>query len=128
MRARLVRRPADYLWSSAIAHVTGGDGSGLLDMDWWRRAGRKDLRQVLDRPLPSDDKAPEGEANVQLRACTFAGRPFGNAYFVDEMASTFGRHWNTREGRPSKKSQLRPHEKAAQFPLFQIPSKNNQNN
>jgi len=31
MRARLVRRPADYLWSSAIAHVTGGDGSGLLD-------------------------------------------------------------------------------------------------
>jgi hypothetical protein len=74
-------------------------------MDWWRRSGRKDWRQVLDRPLSGNDNAPEGDANTQLRACTFAGRPFGDEYFVDEMCLRFGRHSNIGEGRPSRKSQ-----------------------
>src|SRR5437870_10030589 len=34
LRARLVQRPEEYPWSNAPAHVTGGDGTGLLDMEW----------------------------------------------------------------------------------------------
>jgi len=34
LRARLVRRSEEYIWSSAPAHVTGGDGARLLDMEW----------------------------------------------------------------------------------------------
>lgn len=33
VRARIVRRAEDYRWSSAIAHVTGGDGRRLPDME-----------------------------------------------------------------------------------------------
>jgi hypothetical protein len=33
IRARIARNAEDYQWSSAIAHVTGGDAvSGALDM------------------------------------------------------------------------------------------------
>jgi hypothetical protein len=39
VRARIVERPEDYRWSSARAHLTGVDDSGLLDMDFWRREG-----------------------------------------------------------------------------------------
>src|SRR5712671_817565 len=37
VRAKIVRRPEEYPWSSAPAHVSGGDGTGLLDMEWWRQ-------------------------------------------------------------------------------------------
>jgi hypothetical protein len=53
---------------------------------------------------------------------TFAGRPFGDESFIDEMAQRFKRHWQSDTGRPSKRSLLRPHEKAAQFPLFSFDS------
>ena len=51
LRAKIVRRAEDYRWSSAVAHVTGGDGPQLLDMEWWRRAGRRDWREILNRAL-----------------------------------------------------------------------------
>ena len=35
LRARIVRRSEDHLWSSAVAHITGGDGSDLLDIPYW---------------------------------------------------------------------------------------------
>ena len=125
MRAKIVRRAEDYLWSSAVAHITGGGGSGLLDMDWWGRHGRRDWRDLLNRPLPKNNRTTEGDANRRLRASTFAGRPFGDEFFVDDMAKRFGRQWRQREGRPSKTSLLSPSEKAAQFPLFSFARKDN---
>ncbi len=41
LRARIVGRAKQYIWSSAIAHVMGKDPTGLLDMDWWQRAGHR---------------------------------------------------------------------------------------
>ena len=117
LRAKIVRRAEDYVWSSAIAHVTTGDGSGLLDMEWWRRAGRTDWREVLNRKVGTDE---ELSAQHELQACTFAERPFGDEVFVDEIAHRVGCHW--KRGRPSKRSTLKPHERAAQFSLFRTPS------
>ena len=48
MRAGMVRRAADYRWSSAASHLAGEDGSGMLDMEWWRRQPPADWDQVLN--------------------------------------------------------------------------------
>ena len=78
LRARMVRRAEDFVWSKAIAHVTGGDGSGILDMDWWREWRRKgshdDWREVLNRPTPKAE-SPADDLVVRLRACTYADVP-----------------------------------------------------
>ena len=117
VRARIVRRAEDYLWSSAVAHVTGGDGSGLLDMDGWRSPGRGAWRDTLHRQAAAYQQRSEAhDSPVQLRACTYAERPFGDDDFVAEMAERFRRRWI--RGRPSKKSMLQPHERAAQLKLF----------
>ena len=95
LRAGMVRGAADYRWSSAAAHLSGVDETGILDMEWWRREGRAaDWAQVLDEE--------ESEASSALRRCTYAGRPFGDTSFVSEMSQRFGRHWE--RGRPKKDS------------------------
>jgi putative transposase len=93
LRAGMVRAAADYRWSSAAAHLSGVDETGLLDMEWWRREGRgADWDQVLGQE--------ELDATSALRRCTYAGRPFGNESFVSEMSQRFGRYWE--RGRPKK--------------------------
>ena len=94
------------------------DGSGLLDMDWWRSTGRGAWRDTLHRQAAAYEQRSEAhDSLVQLRACTYAERPFGDDDFVAEMAERFRRHWI--RGRPSKRSMLKPHERAAQLKLFQ---------
>ena len=94
LRAGMVRGAADYRWSSAAAHLSGVDETGILDMEWWRREGRgADWDQVLGQE--------ELEATSALRRCTYAGRPFGNESFVSEMSQRFGRYGE--RGRPKKR-------------------------
>ena len=69
-RAGIVRHAADYRWSSAAAHLSGVDHTGLLDMDWWRQHPR------------SEDWAAElaiedPEAATALRRCTYADGRLG---------------------------------------------------
>jgi putative transposase len=93
LRAGMVQGAADYRWSSAAAHLSGVDSTGILDMEWWQREGRgADWGEVLSEE--------ELEATSALRRCTYAGRPFGDTRFVREMAQRFGRHWE--RGRPNK--------------------------
>jgi len=93
LRAGMVRWAADYRWSSAAAHLSGVDETGILDMEWWRR---EDRGEEWDQVLGEE----ELEASSALRRCTYAGRPFGNERFVSEMSQRFGRHWE--RGRPKK--------------------------
>jgi putative transposase len=89
----MVQWAADYRWSSAAAHLSGVDATGILGMEWWRREGRGgDWDQVLAQE--------ELNATSALRRCTYAGRPFGNESFVSEMSQRFGRYWE--RGRPKK--------------------------
>jgi len=90
VRAGIVERAVEYRWSSAAAHVSGADPSGLLDMDWWRRAAQADWADVLER---------EDQATVAaLRQSTYAGRPFGSDDFIEQLGERFGRQWV--RGRP----------------------------
>ena len=111
----MVQRAAEYRWSSAPAHLTGEDKSGILDMEWWRREGLGSWDEVL--------KDEEVEAEARLRGCTYAGRPFGEESFVSEIAQKFGRYWT--RGRPKKEAGPKQAEgdrelenSSRQFPLF----------
>lgn len=108
VRAGMVQRAADYRWSSAAAHVTGRDDSGILDLEWWRREAPGNWEELLE--------AEELEKEAALRRCTYAGRPFGSEGFVSEMAERFGRYWN--RGRPKKKQAASVQQRADQFTLF----------
>jgi hypothetical protein len=88
-------------------------------MDWWRRSATTRWRETLRRKAAEADHPDRQDSPVNLRACTYAERPFGDEAFVDEMAERFRRRW--RRGRPSKRSSLKPREKAAQFRLFTSP-------
>jgi putative transposase len=93
VRAGIVRDARDYDWSSAAAHLSGVDESGVLDMDWWREQCRgEDWAREL--------AVEETEATSALRRCTYAGRPFGSESLVRDMSQRFGRCW--RRGRPKK--------------------------
>ena len=39
LRAGLAPQPGEYEWSSAPAHLTGQDPSGVLDLEFWEREG-----------------------------------------------------------------------------------------
>jgi putative transposase len=95
VRAGMVWRAGEYRWSSAAAHLQECDRRRLIDLDWWRAelAGR-DWREALEE---SADHQLE-----QLRRCTYAGHPFGDAAFEEAVAQEFGRHW--RRGRPAKQA------------------------
>ena len=95
LRAGMVLQAADYRWSSAAAHLSGVDSSGLLDVSWWRRQGRS---EDWAGELGTEDL----EATAALRSCTYAGRPYGSERLVKEMAQHFGRCWT--RGRPKKEA------------------------
>jgi putative transposase len=94
VRAGIVKHAAEYPWSSALAHWADADHNGILDMEWWKRERPEDWKELVDRE--------EVEADSVLRACTYAGKPFGEEGFVSEMAERFGRYWN--RGRPKKEN------------------------
>lgn len=92
VRAGMVPEAERFRWSSAVAHVMGEDSDGVLDMEWWRQNAPAEWSALL---------ATEDRQNaVALRACTYAGRPFGSDTFVAELAERFGRRWVP--GRPRK--------------------------
>jgi len=87
VRAGLSSRVSEYRWSSALAHLTGDDPSGILDLAFWLAHGGRQGWQV---PLAK----PDGEIRFRLlRRCTYAGRPFGDGGFLAEMEERFHRKW-----------------------------------
>ena len=108
VRAGMAGTAERYRWSSAAAHVSGEDGDAVLDMPWWRHNAPANWRAVL----ATDD----GQDAVSLRACTYAGRPFGSEGFVADIADRFGRRWVP--GRPRKNPTRRSAEPMRQPSLF----------
>jgi putative transposase len=87
VRAALAADPASWPWSSARAHLTGVDQSGILDMTEWQRTWTAETWQ----------KALEvgvGDAGLveRIRHATRTGRPAGGSEFV--------KHWEQRLKRP----------------------------
>jgi len=65
VRAGIARQAGEYRWSSAAAHLSGTDETGILDMPWWRGERRgADWAQTV-----GEDDA---EAAPSLRRCRFS--------------------------------------------------------
>jgi putative transposase len=86
VRAGLVQNAWDWPWSSARAHVTGIDESGLLDMDTWRSRFDCDRwRAYLEEGRNSDREYDE------MRKATRTGRPLGDDDFIKRLEDLTGR-------------------------------------
>jgi putative transposase len=87
-RASMVKSPEQYRWSSAAAHCgVTADRTGVLDLEYWRRAGGAETWRQLHGIGEVADQL------MLLRRCTYAGRPFGDEEFVGRPEQRLQRHW-----------------------------------
>jgi putative transposase len=87
-RAGIASSPSEYRWSSAAAHLLGiRDPSGVLDLDFWRKAGGVETWREMYGATDLNHRIGE------FRKCTYAGRPFGEQSFLEQMEERFSRRW-----------------------------------
>jgi putative transposase len=95
VRAGLVRNAWDWPWSSARAHVTGIDDTGLLSLDFWSaRFDCDSWKRYLEEGLDSS-----GEVE-RIRSATRTGRPLGTENFVARLEALTGRVLRPRKRGP----------------------------
>ncbi len=98
VRARLVRYPWTYRWSSAAAHANGADPAGLIDPAPWRKISTpSQWRSLLVRPDAED---------FARRIClsTSTGRPLATDSTLNRLERRLGRRLRALPvGRPKKK-------------------------
>ena len=80
VRAGMERRAADYPFSSAAAHQSGRDPSGLLDMRAFGKLNRNGDWAELLAVYESDE-----ESIRAIRESTRTGRPLGDEAFVNRV-------------------------------------------
>jgi len=86
VRAGLARQAWDWPWSSAGAHVTGIDKTGLLNMDKWKsRFNGNQWIDFLKKGLRL------GEEIEMIRLATRTGRPLGSKSFIKNLEKITGR-------------------------------------
>jgi putative transposase len=84
LRARLAHKAWRYPHSSACAHVTGQDASGLLDLAAWRGRQPPDWAAVLDER--------QDESTLRrVRGHTCRGRPLGSDHWLARLEARLGR-------------------------------------
>jgi putative transposase len=95
VRAGLVKRPEDWKWSSARAHCTGIDQTGLLDMEWWRsHFTPQSWADVLQQ------KPHDREMLHRIRTATQTGRPFTSPEGLRQVELLLGRSLQRPKRRP----------------------------
>jgi putative transposase len=85
VRAGLVQNAWDWPWSSAGAHVTGIDETGLMHMKIWRtRFDGNGWRKYLEEGMSST-------CLDRIRLAIRTGRPLGNDDFIMKLEIQLGR-------------------------------------
>ena len=97
VRAKIVRVPWRYPWSSAPAHVGEPDPSGQLDLTAWAAEWKPEKwREVLREPDDPED-------STKLRRCTHRGRPLASDSFLSKLEHKLNRRLRPLPvGRPRK--------------------------
>jgi len=92
------RKADKYAWSSAAAHTSGKDPSGVLALNVWpSKAEKKKLTGLLTKKLTAE------EIRI-LRTFTQTGRPLGPMPFIKALEKKFKRRLHPLPvGRPPKK-------------------------
>jgi putative transposase len=100
VRAGMVVNAWDWAWSSAQAHVTGSDPTGLLNMGFWRR---QFTAEGWKRYL--EGMAAEKAMNARIRSATATGRLLGSDATARRLEQELGRPLlPRRRGRKSRRS------------------------
>ncbi len=96
VRAGIVQGADCWPWSSALAHLTGRDRSGLLDMSAWAAAyDSARWSRVLETSVYDE------ALQQRLKEATLTGRPLGPDAFIDRLESTLNCRLRPRPaGRP----------------------------
>ena len=85
VRARLVRAPWRYVWSSARAHAEGKDPAGRLNLEWFaKRMSPVEWRTALG------ERAESGELDI-LRRRLARGWPLASDRWLAKMEKVVGR-------------------------------------
>jgi len=102
VRAKLVRKPWRYRWSSAAAHTGADDATGLLALDqWYSMVSESEWRETLV-------EAEDEEMLSALRAKTHTGHPLGSDNFLSKLERILGcRLRPLPRGRPRKEAKKR---------------------
>jgi putative transposase len=103
VRAMLVEHPAEWLWSSARAHLAGADDTGLIDLTaWTERWTPASWREVLDLGL-------EDAALIQrIREATRTGRPVAGEAGLRDLERAIGRQLRPQKRGPKGKPAADP--------------------
>jgi putative transposase len=84
VRAGIVEDPYDWEWSSARAHLTGEDQSGLLDMDLWHKHfDPRSWQEYLNQAVSNI------KVNDRIRKATTAGRFCGPEEIAKKLEREF---------------------------------------
>ena len=86
VRARLVVEAVSYEWSSAAAHVSRKDPTGLLDQEAWR-----ELCPLNDRGEVLATASPDEQHAERLRQLTRTGRPLRGQEFISALEARLQR-------------------------------------
>ena len=99
VRARMVRRPWRYPWSSAAAHTGAKDTLDILDTEYLARiATPESWKQYLI------EKQDQNTIDL-IRARTSRGRPLGSDSFISKLEHKLGRRLRALpHGRPRKEN------------------------
>jgi len=97
LRAKIVRHPWNYKWSSAGAHSGDKAATRFLNMAYWNKLlGDLNWKSFLER---DEDK----NKYLQIRLHTSRGRPWGDERFLAKLETTVGRRLRPLAvGRPKR--------------------------
>jgi len=100
VRARMVRRPWTYRWSSAVFHTGKNDEFGLMDKArWQKQSSGINWKKVLQEKLEKLD------LNT-LKVYSRTGRPLGSDKFISKIEVMLGCRLRALPiGRPKKKKE-----------------------
>ena len=96
VRARLVKQAQDWAWSSARAHLAGGDDTLVRVAPLLDRVGR--FSELIDADT-------DCAAFTALRSAESSGRPLGSGDFVTRLERLSGRR--LRKAKPGRKPSVR---------------------
>jgi len=96
VRAGLVKRPEDFPYSSAKAHIEGIK-ENILGEELFEKGQEKDYANIFKTKIPDD------EITI-LRKHLRSGRPLGSVSFIKRIENRLNRQFDLRgPGRPKKK-------------------------
>ncbi len=95
VKAYLLERPENYVWSSCRANISGKGDAVVSGQEWLDGEARKEYRKFL--------RKHDSEKEQKIRQATSTGRPLGSEGFIKKLERKLSRRLLPgKAGRPHK--------------------------